>query len=460
MASQPGLFQESVHVTAYSRASVRSSAARNSQGNLSPVEVHLSNPDSSSLVDANPVNKDHGASDCLTDVHLAPGTVAKLGRQETLFVFSEGFPQLPHQQAPMVPCSSPFPDLFATMESCSIPLSSPPPVLSRSSFNQTISPMYEALSLPSQSSSSRVADISEWILARPYSRAPVISRRSSSPQTKSPRRPERPPALDDIVLHDILMQWIEVEGNKGRCKSEGEEGCSAKFPVARNERYGSIPLRSTSPTVIRENEPGNLLQNEASEIIASAPILRCTVVTDAISTETDPFAGEERSTLPVEPRDMDFFDIWTTSPLRTPSPSSSLDHSFHLDLFSPASKDRLSSSLSAWNSIHVSPVETSNSPGFYSSSPFVGWSSVSPLNTKLPNLHSSIPRVSFDTIALHQPQPVRPIPPIPLPSLFHGSSPEPDDTSYHWTKDAINARFARGPLVELSPPDSPAGKQI
>lgn len=454
MTSPSGVIQESP--TAPSKASLRSLSVQNSQGNLFPIQDHLSHLDSSSLEDDDLQDKDRDASDCLSGPlwgWLSSTEPPLPSDNEPVIILSEGVSQIALDRTPIAP-SSPSPtDFFSTtMQRLSRPSSSSSsPRVNLYPSPSILSPMDEALLLPSRVSDAiDNADISLWILNNHFSS--VLSERSPPPPIKSPRRPPRPADLDNEELQNFFGQWIESEENERRCRSEGEGEASGGLSATTNGIYGCFPRSTTAPSALCECFPEET-QDELTDAFSVAMSRRCVIGPDDISEgEHDVQYREGVSAFHTDTHDMDFFDVWTPPPLQSPSSSSTFDRSFHLNLLSPSSREELDD-CAIWESSESHPSQSSDSPGFNSSSPFVGWSSVSPIGTKstVLNIELSSP---FDAIALHQPQPIRPIPPIPIPLSWTESS-EPVDISYTWAKDAISTWFTRGRIAKLSPPNSP-----
>lgn len=113
--------------------------------------------------------------------------------------------------------------------------------------------------------------------------------------------------------------------------------------------------------------------------------------------------------------DLDIANQWSPPALRSASSASSLDP-FCMELFSPTAE--FPDAASVWDESYRSVDESSISAGDYSSSPFVGWSS-SDNESKVPvlpllTMGFVAPQPMPRAIPLHQPQPIRPIPPIPV----------------------------------------------
>lgn len=429
MTSPSGVFQELP--TASSKVYLRSSAIQNSQGNLFPIQDHLSHLSSSSLEDNDLQDEDRDASDCLSDIlwgWLSSFEPPLTSDSEPVVILSEGVSQISLDRTPLAPCSPSPTEFFpATMQSLSRPSSSIHPL--------TLSPMDEALLLPSRVCDTiDNADISLWILNNHFSS--VLSGMSPPPTENPPRRPPRPADLDNEDLQSFFGQWIESEENERRSRSEGEREILSGVSAATQGMYSCFPRSMTAPSALNECFPEETIQDKLGD-------------TFSVAMSQD---REGLSAFQTDMRDMDFFDVWTPPPLRSPSSSSTLDRSFHLSLLSPSSIEG-TDDCAIWESSQSQLSETSNSPGFRSSSPFDGWSSVSPIGTKssVLNIELSSP---FDAIALHQPQPIRPIPPIPIPMSWSEFS-EPVDITYTWAKDAISARSTRGRIAKLSPSNSP-----
>lgn len=441
--TSPGVFQESRPSS--SRAAVRSSTAQNRQGNLSPTQDHLSNLDSASLFDVGFQDKDRDASGYFSDIlwgwlsFIDPPLSTE---NKPIVILAEGISQVALDRTPLVPCS-PSPSDFITMRKPSPPSSS----FLVHSCHSSLSPMDEALMLPSRTSDTRIdeADISHWILNDRYSSS---SSAGSPPlSTSSPQRPLRPAALDDDDLQSVFGQWIELEESERRCRSEGEGEASNRASGS----YGSFPRSTTAPLTLHVCSS----DDEISDAFSSSMMRQREPKQDDIADIED---QEGVCVFHSDMQDMDFFDVWTPPPLHSPSSTSTMDHSFNLNLFSPIGKTELQDGSTVWDSSRSLPSQASDSPGFSSSSPFAGWSSVSPIDTKISalNLELSSP---FDTIALHQPQPIRPIPPIPIPSSWTEESTEVDVTC-SWPKDAINTRCTRSPFGNLSPRNSPISRVL
>lgn len=119
--------------------------------------------------------------------------------------------------------------------------------------------------------------------------------------------------------------------------------------------------------------------------------------------------------------DFDFMDSWSPPALRSSSSASSQDP-FHLEIFSPTSDQTDGAAI--WNSeerdqqeMHVARP-SSESPDFFSSSSFLGWSSSS-VETGTKPESSRVGTSAYEpkhdlmfAITLHQPQPIRAIPHI------------------------------------------------
>lgn len=446
MTLPPGVFQELP--TASSKVYLRSSAIQNSQGNLFPIQDHLSHLSSSSLEDNDLQDKDRDASDCLSDIlwgWLSSFEPPLTSDSEPVIILSEGVSQISLDRTPLAPCSpSPTEYFPTTMQSLSRP--------SSSIRQSTLSPMDEALLLPSRACDTiDNADICLWILNNHFSS--VLSGMSPPPTAKSPRRPPRPADLDNEDLQSFFGQWIESEENERRSRSEGEREILSGVSAATQGMYSCFPRSMTAPSALNECFPDETIQDELADTFSVAMSRRCVIGPDGISEgEHDVQDREGLSAFQTDMHDMDFFDVWTPPQLQSPSSSSTLDRTFHLSLLSPSGKEG-TDDCAIWESSQSQLSETSNSPGFRSSSPFDGWSSVSPIGTKssVLNIELSSP---FDAIALHQPQPIRPIPPIPIPMSWSEFS-EPVDVTYTWAKDAISARITRGRIAKLSPPNSP-----
>lgn len=117
--------------------------------------------------------------------------------------------------------------------------------------------------------------------------------------------------------------------------------------------------------------------------------------------------------------ELDLTSQWSPPALRSASSTSSLDP-FSMDLFSPTTE--FPDAASVWDDSYRSIDESSISPDDYSSSPFIGWSSASDKGDPkavLPMLTMGYTTATqpLTTIPLHQPQPIRPIPPIPVDLL-------------------------------------------
>jgi hypothetical protein len=122
--------------------------------------------------------------------------------------------------------------------------------------------------------------------------------------------------------------------------------------------------------------------------------------------------------------DFDFLDAWSPPALRSSSSASSQDP-FHLEIFSPTSEQGDGAAIWGDEGARCAAVaarerdqqyshsdrSSSESPEFFSSSPFMGWSASSMEAATKPETSHMGSEWLF-SIPLHQPQPIRAIPPI------------------------------------------------
>jgi hypothetical protein len=122
--------------------------------------------------------------------------------------------------------------------------------------------------------------------------------------------------------------------------------------------------------------------------------------------------------------DFDFMESWSPPALRSSSSASSQDP-FHLEIFSPASDQTDGAAIWTEERQQMREACASESPEFFSSSSFLGWSSSS-VETGTKTESSRVEIMGHDlktdrlfAIPLHQPQPIRAIPPIDAELLLH-----------------------------------------
>ncbi|KAH8119798.1 hypothetical protein DFH11DRAFT_7814 [Phellopilus nigrolimitatus] len=351
---------------------------------------------------------------------------------------------LPYSSAPL-PESLPVPydvDLEVVIASTSVTAhaSSPTtmPMPSSPSSIPLQGPRLGALALHSSSQSDRSVNgqVRDWQRlsndASLHSQSHLTSSsRSSAPSSHLSALPMESTFLDESVRRSLLGQWADTKGwREGELEGEGPVlGSSRAYENTYPRSAGS-----SSPLSETDFQPAELLSILDHQEISPRVLQNFTIaLTDASLKEDDADQGRDQGddadsgTMSVSLsgpdylRELEFMDQWSGSPpaLRSSSSTSSLDP-FHLELelFSPASETGNPDAASVWDDMQCSPEDSS-----LSSSPFVGWSS-SDSDAK-PALLSMghVPSVPFAAIPLHQPQPVRPIPPIPI-HLLDDSPPD------------------------------------
>lgn len=276
--------------------------------------------------------------------------------------------------------------------------------------------------------------------------APIRSPGNSSPSSSSMHAiPLVTDALDDAIFQETFERHSEVYTFG---TGSGHEG---KMSVFSNRPDDFIELypRSASPSSHYSEEDLSRTIN-----VPSSECYRVSMSPGHNECEDDSMVNTRNSPDRNHDQEIDFMDPWSPPPLCSSSSSSSREQSFRLELFYE-SLDRSSGSLDTWNSGHASPVDSAVSPGCYSSSSFVEWATASIGNPKPTiTLVEDTCLSSFASVTLHQPQPIRPIPPIPIDAL--SSSPGPDETRMVWTKDALKTRFPHfGLRMRFTEPGSP-----
>lgn len=234
---------------------------------------------------------------------------------------------------------------------------------------------------------------------------------------------------DESMYRTILDRWAESAEWKDEEHLEGEESISG---FETDYSFDIYPRSATSSPLTSDAEmhpdvlPALLDQQDFSSLMLQSFTL---ALADAASRENEEFRRfsvaveaevEEEDPMSIlscpthlQDLDFDFMDQWSPPALRSSSSASSLDP-FQLELFSPTSEQ--TDPAAVWEA-HRTPGEVSESPEFFSSSPFVGWSTASSAEIK-PTL-LTMPHKSavepFADVPLYQPQPIRPIPPIEIP---------------------------------------------
>lgn len=229
-----------------------------------------------------------------------------------------------------------------------------------------------------------------------------------------PTTPPRPAPLSDPVLRALLEHWPEVD----RCENDG--GSSDRVLRDTNELPNYHPHSSTSPsprTFAAGYRPFGI-SGVVDHSLCALISRQCSIA--GAEGEQDRQMSPSRPDLSEK---LDILDPWITPPLYTSS-SSSAEESFNLDLFSPIPER--SESVRVWDESRSSQAESSPSAGYYSSSPFIGWTSSSAKGFELALQPKGDAPTTYQPLTLHQPQPIRPIPPIPIPLLDNAQDSDDD----------------------------------
>ncbi|EJD03514.1 uncharacterized protein FOMMEDRAFT_139774 [Fomitiporia mediterranea MF3/22] len=245
---------------------------------------------------------------------------------------------------------------------------------------------------------------------------------------------------DETVYRSLLDRWSESEEWRIEEDQRNDEQMWDVNPEYNVDTYPRSATSSSNHSDV-ETHPINALpilldQHGFSTLLSQSFAL---ALADASLDENDSFQAFKRTaaadaemeednvshiSYPAHLQDFDFMDQWSPPALRSSSSASSLDP-FQLELFSPTTEQPDPAAI--W-SARRSPATSSESLEFFSTSPFVGWSSTSGTEAKptlltLGHMHKSTP---FADIPLYQPQPIRPIPPIDIPVNPSDEFPERD----------------------------------
>lgn len=238
--------------------------------------------------------------------------------------------------------------------------------------------------------------------------------------------------LDEVAYRTLLDKWTESEEWKEEVDREREgstQGAQTQYEVDAYPRSaGSSPHLSdiemhpaVLPALLDQHDFSSLMLQSFRLALAEAKLLEGDgfVGFNAAAEATMEDDRASNASFPSHLQDFDdLTDQWSPPALRSSSSASSLDP-FHLELFSPQSEQ--TDPAAVWEA-HRTPGDSSDSREYFSSSPFVGWSSSSDADAKpaLLTLHPiplSVPPVAAAPLAevpLYQPQPIRPIRPIDI----------------------------------------------
>lgn len=233
--------------------------------------------------------------------------------------------------------------------------------------------------------------------------------------------------LDESLYNPFFGQWTKAKDGWKEEDLEGEDMISAMdygyvvdaYPrsATSSSRHSDIDIRPVAlPAILDHQDFSSLMLQSFTLAHTDTSLEEGNKDFQPYDATTDAEIDDDQIAilaLPPHLHDYDFMDDqWSPPALRSSSSASSLDP-FHLELFSPASEQ--ADPAAVWDE-HRVPEESSDSPGYYSSSPFVGWSSASDTEMKPVLLTlGHMPIVTpYAEIPLHHPQPIRLIPPIPV----------------------------------------------
>ncbi|THH11598.1 hypothetical protein EW145_g550 [Phellinidium pouzarii] len=238
--------------------------------------------------------------------------------------------------------------------------------------------------------------------------------------------------LDESMSQSVHGHWVDTEGwssigemggggsTSGSSRDNAVEDAYPRSATASSRRSDADFQLIGLPTVLEHEDLLALMLQSFTVALADASLEDHNNHRHIQGSEHD---DTSNLSCPNYMPSLDFINKWSPPALRSSSSASSQDP-FHLDLFSPTSDQPDAASI--WDNFTQSP-EDSASPGYYSSSPFVGWSSASDTETKPALLPMEyITPAPLSTIPLYQPQPIRLIPPIPL-HLLDGSDDDPSN---------------------------------
>ncbi|KAL5494855.1 hypothetical protein ACEPAI_317 [Sanghuangporus weigelae] len=249
----------------------------------------------------------------------------------------------------------------------------------------------------------------------------------------------REPVMNEAATYRTLLdKWTESEEWKEEATRE-REGSTSGFEVHYN--VDAYPRSAASSPHLSDVEmhpailPALLDQQDFSTLMLQSFRL---ALAEAKLQEGGGFEGftaaveaapeDDRASVASFPSHLQNFecmDQWSPPALRSSSSASSLDP-FHLDLFSPQSEQTDPAAI--WEA-HRTPGDSSDSREYFSSSPFVGWSSSSDADAKpaLLTLNAIRPissTVPLAEVPLYQPQPIRPVRPIDISANLENEFPE------------------------------------
>ncbi|KAL5535889.1 hypothetical protein ACEPAF_3983 [Sanghuangporus sanghuang] len=250
--------------------------------------------------------------------------------------------------------------------------------------------------------------------------------------------PREPALMNEATYRTLLDKWTESEEWKEEAARE-REGSTSGFEVhynvdayprsaASSPHFSDVEMHpAVLPALLDQQDFSTLMLQSFRLALAEAKLQEGGGFEGfSAAAEAAPEDGRASvASFPSHLQDFECMDQWSPPALRSSSSASSLDP-FHLDLFSPQSEQTDPAAI--WEA-HRTPGDSSDSREYFSSSPFVGWSSSSDADTKpaLLTLNAIRPISSVAPLAevpLYQPQPIRPVRPIDISANLENEFPE------------------------------------